>query len=95
MATSPGALAFLISYELTQNVPCICRRQTRRPTILAADGNIRWPTLGDITLDDSAVAAKPTPVTFPQEMARFADKVPGAGACRTYCPTLFSFRGQF
>jgi hypothetical protein len=51
------------------------RRQTRRPTILSADGNIRWPTLGDVELDDSAVAARPTRMTFPQEMARFADKV--------------------
>lgn len=53
----------------------VCRRQQRRPTILNAEGGISWPTLGEVAQDDSALAAKPKPVTFPQEMARFADKV--------------------
>ena len=56
--------------------PChACSRQKRRPTILNAEGAISWPTLGgDAAQDDTAGAAKPKPLTFPQEMGRFADK---------------------
>ena len=56
--------------------PCrACSRQKRRPTILNAEGAISWPTLGgDASQDDTAGAVKPKPLTFPQEMGRFADK---------------------
>lgn len=67
----------------------ICRRQKRRPTILDAEGAISWPTLGEVAADDSAIASKPRPLTFPQEMARFADK-----AC-TLPPSFPVFQSDF
>lgn len=62
-----------------------CSRQKRRPTILDAEGAISWPTLGGEAApgDAAAAAAKPQPLTFPQEMARFADK-----ARLTQCSSL-------
>jgi hypothetical protein len=74
----------------TQAFTChACSRQKRRPTILNAEGAISWPTLGgDAAQDDTAGAARPKPLTFPQEMGRFADKAsPTSCSCIHYTST--------
>jgi KUP system potassium uptake protein len=71
------------------------RRQKRRPTILNAEGAISWPTLGgEAAQDDTAGAVKPKPLTFPQEMGRFADKVARVVAVSDHASPLIARAGD-